>query len=83
MSWVALRYFNASGADPDGEIGEDHSPEIHVIPRAIEAATGGPGLTVMIAHAVKYFGLDSRSPAVKAMLMVDGIGYAAFDWTFE
>jgi UDP-glucose-4-epimerase GalE len=46
MSWVALRYFNASGADPDGEIGEDHSPEIHVIPRAIEAATGGPGLTV-------------------------------------
>jgi UDP-glucose-4-epimerase GalE len=43
---VALRYFNASGADPDGELGEDHSPEIHVIPRAIEAATGGPGLQV-------------------------------------
>src|SRR5207302_7255213 len=43
---VAMRYFNAAGADPDGEIGEDHSPEIHVIPRAIEAATGGPGLTV-------------------------------------
>lgn len=39
---MALRYFNAAGADPDGEIGEDHSPEIHVIPRAIEAATGGP-----------------------------------------
>ena len=46
MHWVALRYFNASGADPEGEIGEDHSPEIHVIPRAIEAAIGGPGLTV-------------------------------------
>jgi UDP-glucose-4-epimerase GalE len=43
---VALRYFNACGADPDGEIGEDHAPEIHVIPRAIEAATGGPGLQV-------------------------------------
>jgi UDP-glucose-4-epimerase GalE len=43
---VALRYFNAAGADPEGEIGEDHSPEIHVIPRAIEAATGGPGLQV-------------------------------------
>ncbi len=43
---VALRYFNASGADPDGEIGEDHAPEIHLIPRAIEAATGGPGLQV-------------------------------------
>ena len=46
LRWVALRYFNASGADPDGEIGEDHWPEIHVIPRAIEAAVGGPGLTV-------------------------------------
>ena len=46
LRYVALRYFNASGADPDGEIGEDHSPEIHVIPRAIEAATGGRGLQV-------------------------------------
>ncbi|MEQ1870873.1 MAG: UDP-glucose 4-epimerase GalE [Vicinamibacterales bacterium] len=43
---VALRYFNAAGADPDGEIGEDHAPEIHLIPRAIEATTGGPGLQV-------------------------------------
>ncbi|HZP48982.1 MAG TPA: UDP-glucose 4-epimerase GalE, partial [Vicinamibacterales bacterium] len=46
IHWVALRYFNASGADPDGEIGEDHSPEIHLIPRAIEAANGGPALQV-------------------------------------
>jgi UDP-glucose-4-epimerase GalE len=37
---VALRYFNAAGADPDGELGEDHSPEFHVIPRAIDAALG-------------------------------------------
>jgi UDP-glucose 4-epimerase len=43
---MALRYFNAAGADPDGQLGEDHSPEIHLIPRAIEAATGGPGLQV-------------------------------------
>jgi UDP-glucose-4-epimerase GalE len=43
---TALRYFNASGADPDGELGEDHSPEIHLIPRAIEAATGGRGLQI-------------------------------------
>ena len=43
---IALRYFNAAGADPDGEVGEDHSPEIHLIPRAIHAATGGPGLEV-------------------------------------
>ena len=46
LRWTALRYFNAAGADPEGELGEDHSPEIHVIPRAIEAATGGPGLQV-------------------------------------
>ena len=37
---VTLRYFNAAGADPDGELGEDHSPELHVIPRAIDAALG-------------------------------------------
>jgi UDP-glucose 4-epimerase len=37
---MALRYFNAAGADPDGELGEDHDPEIHVIPRAIDAALG-------------------------------------------
>jgi UDP-glucose 4-epimerase len=37
---VVLRYFNAAGADPDGVLGEDHHPEIHVIPRAIDAALG-------------------------------------------
>lgn len=37
---VALRYFNAAGADPDGEIGEDHDPETHLIPLAIQAALG-------------------------------------------
>jgi UDP-glucose-4-epimerase GalE len=46
LRWVSLRYFNAAGADPGGEIGEDHSPEIHLIPRAIRAATGGPELEV-------------------------------------
>jgi UDP-glucose-4-epimerase GalE len=38
---VVLRYFNAAGADPDGELGEAHAPEIHAIPRAFEAAMGG------------------------------------------
>lgn len=37
---VRLRYFNAAGADPDGEIGEDHDPETHLIPLAIGAALG-------------------------------------------
>ena len=43
---IALRYFNAAGADPDGIIGEDHSPEEHLIPLAIAAARGGRALTI-------------------------------------
>jgi UDP-glucose 4-epimerase len=46
LRWIALRYFNASGAHPDGTIGEDHDPEIHLIPRAIAAASGGEPLTL-------------------------------------
>jgi UDP-arabinose 4-epimerase len=38
LNAVVLRYFNAAGCDPDGEIGERHEPETHVIPLAIEAA---------------------------------------------
>ena len=37
---VSLRYFNAAGADPDGELGEVHSPEPHLLPRALMAAAG-------------------------------------------
>ncbi len=51
---IRLRYFNAAGADPDGELGEDHSPEIHVIPRAFEAAPGGP--------PIEIFGEDYPTP---------------------
>ena len=40
LKYVALRYFNAAGADPDGEIGERHDPETHLIPLAIGAALG-------------------------------------------
>ena len=54
LHWIALRYFNAAGADPGGELGEDHSPEIHVIPRALDAAAGGEGL--------KVFGDDYPTP---------------------
>ncbi len=41
---VVLRYFNAAGADPDGIIGEDHQPEVHLIPRAIDAVLGAEPL---------------------------------------
>jgi len=40
MRYFALRYFNAAGADPDGEIGECHSPETHLLPLVIETALG-------------------------------------------
>lgn len=39
-AWMALRYFNAAGASPDGDIGECHEPESHLIPRACFAALG-------------------------------------------
>ncbi|NDC37377.1 MAG: UDP-glucose 4-epimerase GalE [Proteobacteria bacterium] len=44
---IVFRYFNVAGADPDGSIGEDHNPESHLIPNAINAALGrGATLTV-------------------------------------
>jgi UDP-glucose-4-epimerase GalE len=44
---IRLRYFNAAGADPGGDLGEEHAPEIHAIPRALEAATGGAEFKIM------------------------------------
>ena len=55
LTGVALRYFNAAGADPSGLIGEAHEPETHLIPLAIAAALGdGKPLTV--------FGADFETP---------------------
>jgi UDP-arabinose 4-epimerase len=51
---VGLRYFNAAGADPDGEIGEDHTPETHLIPLVLEAAMGGA--------PIRVFGTDYNTP---------------------
>ena len=55
LRWMALRYFNAAGADPDGEIGEDHDPESHLIPLVIGAALG-------TRPPVKIFGTDYPTP---------------------
>lgn len=53
--WTALRYFNAAGADLEGEVGESHEPETHLIPNLCKAVLGtGPGLTV--------FGQDYPTP---------------------
>ena len=55
IGYVCLRYFNAAGADPDGEIGESHRPETHVIPLAIETALGGRSY-------FEIFGTDYETP---------------------
>lgn len=44
---VSLRYFNAAGADPEGELGEHHDPETHLIPLVLDTAAGrSPSITV-------------------------------------
>ena len=48
---VCLRYFNAAGCDPDGEIGEKHDPETHIIPLILDAAAGK-------RECIKVFGTD-------------------------
>jgi UDP-glucose 4-epimerase len=55
LSFAAFRYFNAAGASEDGTIGEDHNPETHLIPLAIDAATGK-------RSALKVFGTDYPTP---------------------
>jgi UDP-arabinose 4-epimerase len=55
LRYVALRYFNAAGADPDGEIGELHEPETHLIPLVLQAASGA-------RDYVEIFGDDYDTP---------------------
>ena len=55
LNYAALRYFNAAGADRDGEIGEEHDPETHLIPNALKAAAG-------LGGAMKLFGDDYPTP---------------------
>lgn len=52
---IALRYFNAAGADPDGELGEDHRPEEHLIPLTLFAALGR-------RESISVFGTDYDTP---------------------
>ncbi len=52
---VSLRYFNAAGADPDGEIGESHDPETHLIPLVLDVAAGR-------RDAISVFGRDYDTP---------------------
>lgn len=48
LRFLALRYFNAAGADPEAETGERHTPETHLIPLVLQAALGQrPGITIL------------------------------------
>ena len=51
LRYASLRYFNAAGADPDGEVGEWHEPETHLIPLVLDVALG-------VRESVKIFGTD-------------------------
>jgi UDP-arabinose 4-epimerase len=55
LSSVALRYFNAAGADPGGETGEEHDPETHLIPLTLETAAG-------LREKITVFGRDHATP---------------------
>ncbi|CDG64413.1 MAG: UDP-glucose 4-epimerase [Methanobacterium sp.] len=55
LRYVSLRYFNAAGADPEGEVGERHDPETHLIPLILDAAMGR-------REDIKIFGTDYPTP---------------------
>lgn len=55
LQFVSLRYFNAAGADPEGKLGESHSPETHLIPLILDAAGGQ-------REHIQVFGTDYDTP---------------------
>lgn len=72
INWMSLRYFNAAGSSPEGEIGELHDPETHLIPRVILAALG-------IIPPLQVFGSDYPTPdgtCVRDYIHVDDLAEA-------
>ena len=70
--FAALRYFNAAGASPVGDIGEDHDPETHLIPLVLQAAAGR-------RPAIQVFGTDYPTPdgtCVRDYVHVDDLAEA-------
>jgi UDP-glucose 4-epimerase len=72
FGYAALRYFNASGASPDGDIGEDHTPESHLIPLVLQVALGQ-------RSKITIFGDDYPTPdgtCIRDYVHVDDLGSA-------
>jgi UDP-glucose 4-epimerase len=72
LGYAALRYFNAAGANEAGDIGEDHEPETHLIPIALQAALG------QRSH-VEIFGTDYETPdgtCIRDYIHVDDLAEA-------
>ena len=68
---ISLRYFNASGADPEGQFGEEHQPETHLIPLVLDA--------VMTGQPVTIFGNDYDTPdgtCIRDYVHVDDLAQA-------
>lgn len=82
LRWAALRYFNAAGADPEGELGEAHDPETHLIPLVIQAALGQ-------RSQVDIYGTDYATPdgtAIRDYIHVLDLAQAhgqALDWLHD
>jgi UDP-glucose 4-epimerase len=55
LKYISLRYFNAAGADSEGELGEDHNPETHLIPRVLDVALGKRSF-------IEIYGIDYDTP---------------------
>jgi UDP-glucose 4-epimerase len=72
LGYAALRYFNAAGASPDGDLGEDHTPESHLIPIVLQVALGQ-------REAITVFGDDYPTPdgtCIRDYVHVDDLAQA-------
>lgn len=72
FAYAALRYFNAAGASPDGDLGEDHDPETHLIPLVLQVALGQ-------RQEITVFGVDYPTPdgtCVRDYIHVDDLAEA-------
>ncbi len=72
LAFAALRYFNAAGASPEGDLGEDHKPETHLIPLVLEVALGQ-------RENITIFGDDYPTPdgtCIRDYVHVDDLGSA-------